>query len=71
MKIWQQKRNKPLWDHAYEEAQIRVVPTLIIGEKVLQGLYSRETLERTFAEEIMKQGDGTQKGMACGVYGCM
>lgn len=57
--------------HAYEEAQIRVVPTLIIGEKVLQGLYSRETIERAIAEEIVKQGDGTQEGMTCGVDGCM
>jgi predicted DsbA family dithiol-disulfide isomerase len=42
--------------HSYEEAKIRAVPTFIIGDTVLPGLYSRETLEQVIEEEIQKQG---------------
>lgn len=37
--------------HAYEEAQISAVPTMIIGNKVLRGMHSRETIERVIEEQ--------------------
>ncbi|BCU81194.1 2-hydroxychromene-2-carboxylate isomerase [Polycladomyces abyssicola] len=42
-------------EHAYHEAHITAVPTFIIGERVLQGLYSQETLEKVINEELQKQ----------------
>ncbi|WP_247237356.1 DsbA family protein [Telluribacter sp. SYSU D00476] len=37
--------------HAYEEANITAVPTLIIGSTVLRGLHARETIERVIKKE--------------------
>lgn len=37
--------------HAYEEAEISAVPTMIIGNKVLRGMHSRETIERVIEEQ--------------------
>jgi len=57
--------------HAYEEAQITAVPTFIIGDRVLPGLYSRDTLEQVIHEEIEKQRNTvTGDGMVCGIDGC-
>jgi predicted DsbA family dithiol-disulfide isomerase len=57
--------------HAYEEAKITAVPTFVIGERVLSGLYSQETLERVIEEEQQKQQKMSfVEGMACGVDGC-
>ncbi len=38
--------------HAYEEANITAVPTFIIEDEVLPGLYSKETLERVINEHL-------------------
>jgi predicted DsbA family dithiol-disulfide isomerase len=43
-------------EHAYREADIRAVPTFIIGNQVLQGIRSKESLERIIEEEL-KQPD--------------
>jgi len=56
--------------HAYEEAKITAVPTFIIGDRVLPGLYSQKTLEDVIDQE-MKKCEGTfGEGMVCGVDGC-
>ncbi len=56
--------------HAYEEARITAVPTFVIGDRALPGLYGKETLERVIAEAMQKQGDIPADGMACGIDGC-
>jgi predicted DsbA family dithiol-disulfide isomerase len=55
--------------HAYEEAKITAVPTFIIGDRVLPGLYSKDTLERVIAEEI-ENNNKFVEGMVCGTEGC-
>jgi predicted DsbA family dithiol-disulfide isomerase len=40
--------------HAYEEAKITAVPTFIIGDRVLPGLYSQEAFEQVIEEEIQR-----------------
>ncbi len=40
--------------HAYEEANITAVPTFKIGDRVLPGLYDKESLETVIQEEIIK-----------------
>ncbi len=56
--------------HAYEGAKITAVPTFIIGDRVLPGLYSEETLKQVINEEIEKQKNSFVEGMACGIDGC-
>lgn len=56
--------------HAYEEARITAVPTFIIGDRVLPGLYSRETLEQVIKEESEKTHKTFTEGMVCGIEGC-
>ncbi|GIM44947.1 2-hydroxychromene-2-carboxylate isomerase [Collibacillus ludicampi] len=56
--------------HAYEEAKITAVPTFIIGDRVLPGLYSQETLEQVIDGEIEKQKKTFVEGMVCGIDGC-
>jgi predicted DsbA family dithiol-disulfide isomerase len=56
--------------HAYEDAQITAVPTFIIGERVMPGLYSQATLERVIEEELQKQNSPIGEGMGCGTDGC-
>jgi predicted DsbA family dithiol-disulfide isomerase len=51
--------------HAYNEAKINVVPTFIIGEQVLRGLYGAESLTRIINEEAQ----GFPEGLACDVDG--
>jgi predicted DsbA family dithiol-disulfide isomerase len=41
--------------HAYHEARITVVPTIMIGDQVVQGIRSRETLEKIINEELQKE----------------
>lgn len=57
-------------DHAYHEAQITAVPTFIIGERVLRGMYSQETLEKVINEELQKQQIQVPEGLTCGIDGC-
>jgi predicted DsbA family dithiol-disulfide isomerase len=38
-------------EHAYKEAQITAVPTVVIGNSVLRGMHSKETYERVIAEQ--------------------
>jgi predicted DsbA family dithiol-disulfide isomerase len=59
--------------HAYEEAQITAVPTIVVGETVLRGVRSKETLVKTIEEELAKQPKPLlmfEEGMVCGPDGC-
>jgi predicted DsbA family dithiol-disulfide isomerase len=59
--------------HAFNEAQITAVPTIIIGETVLRGARSKETLEQTIQEELAKRPAPLTmmgEGMVCGPEGC-
>ncbi len=40
--------------HAYEEANITAVPTLIIGDEMIQGLASKERLAQIIDEQLKK-----------------
>lgn len=56
--------------HAYEEANITAVPTFIIGDTVLAGLYSKEAIEQVIDEELKKQKPIIlSEGMSCGPDG--
>lgn len=57
-------------DHAYYEARITAVPTFIMGERVLRGMYSQETLEKVINEELQKQQNQFPEGLTCGMDGC-
>jgi predicted DsbA family dithiol-disulfide isomerase len=48
--------------HAYEEAGITAVPTFVIGGHVLQGIQSKETLERLIDAELRKQAAASGTG---------
>ncbi|MDM5154475.1 DsbA family oxidoreductase [Bacillus sp. DX1.1] len=52
-------------EHAYEEAQIMAVPTVMIGEEVIQGLASKEMLERVIDKELEKDKTNAFDGMQC------
>lgn len=57
--------------HAYEEANITAVPTFVIGDTVLAGVRSKETLEQVIMDEQKKQNsDAFPEGMTCGINGC-
>ncbi|RSK47866.1 DsbA family oxidoreductase [Bacillus canaveralius] len=58
--------------HAYTEANITAVPTFVIGDTVLSGVRSKETIEQAIEEELKKQLSDDQffEGMACGIDGC-
>lgn len=59
--------------HAYEEAEIQAVPTFFIGDQKLQGLHTKEMLERVILQELEKhegKKDDPDQGMSCGVDGC-
>ncbi|EXX86774.1 hypothetical protein BG53_05460 [Paenibacillus darwinianus] len=58
--------------HAYNEAQITAVPTIVIGETVLRGVRSREALEQAITKELAKQSTGpaADEDMVCGPDGC-
>ncbi|MHC2199644.1 putative DsbA family dithiol-disulfide isomerase [Paenibacillus sp. PvR018] len=59
-------------EHAVEEAKITAVPTFKIGETVVQGVRSKESIERIIEEELAKKPKLLDfgEGMACGVDGC-
>lgn len=57
--------------HAYEEANIQAVPTFIIGDRKLPGLYSKESLEQVIEQELAKQNPSVESaGLVCGIDGC-
>ncbi|WP_409305929.1 DsbA family protein [Peribacillus sp. SCS-155] len=51
-----EQHHKQALRHAYYDAKITAVPTFFIGTRRVQGLHTREALERIIAEEI----DGNQ-----------
>jgi predicted DsbA family dithiol-disulfide isomerase len=53
-----------------EGQRIQAVPTFIIGERVLTGLYGQETLERVIDEELQNRNEVVSEGMSCGIDGC-
>ena len=55
--------------HAYDEANIMAVPTVMIGDEVIQGLASKETLERVIDKEIEKDKTNSFEGMQCNTDG--
>ncbi|ACA54060.1 DsbA family protein [Clostridium botulinum] len=50
---YKDKQEKAL-KHAYEEANITAVPTIIIGDEVVQGNTSKENLEKIINKELIK-----------------
>ncbi|KEO82337.1 DsbA family oxidoreductase [Tumebacillus flagellatus] len=70
-RTYQEAHQKAL-HHAYREAGIQVVPTIMIGNHVLEGVRSKEAFEQILNEEL-KQAQEKQEfgdGMACGIDGC-
>jgi predicted DsbA family dithiol-disulfide isomerase len=60
-------------DHAYNEASIKAVPTFIIGDQVLPGVRTKESLEKIINEELAKTPRKLEtfvEGMVCGIDGC-
>jgi predicted DsbA family dithiol-disulfide isomerase len=57
---------------ANEEAGITAVPTFIIGEQVLPGIRSKQTLETIIEAEMNKSRNANpiSEGGACGIDGC-
>lgn len=45
------------------------VPTVMIGDEVIQGLASKETLERVIDKEIEKNKTNSFEGMQCNTDG--
>ncbi|KMY54208.1 2-hydroxychromene-2-carboxylate isomerase [Bacillus sp. FJAT-27231] len=57
--------------HAYEEANITAVPTFVIGNTIIGGIRSKETLEQIINEESQKEtANSSIEGMACDRDGC-
>lgn len=53
-------------NHAYNEVDIKAVPTFIVGDRVVPGMRSKEALEQIILSEM----DFPDEGMSCGVDGC-
>ncbi|MGG4268064.1 DsbA family oxidoreductase [Peribacillus simplex] len=51
--------------HAYEEADIKAVPTFIIGDEVIQGLASKERLVQVIEKEAAKNELNEFDGLQC------
>ncbi|MFJ9383693.1 DsbA family protein [Peribacillus sp. NPDC101481] len=51
--------------HAYEEADIRAVPTFIIGDEVIQGLASKERLAQVIEKVEAKNKRNEFDGLQC------
>jgi predicted DsbA family dithiol-disulfide isomerase len=56
--------------HAVNEANITAVPTMIIGDMELKGLYSAADIEKVIDEQLNKPQISFGQGMACGPDGC-
>ncbi|AVP62853.1 hypothetical protein C3B64_00700 [Clostridium botulinum] len=50
---YKDKQEKAL-KHAYEEANVTAVPTMIIGDEVVQGNTSKENLEKIINKQLIK-----------------
>lgn len=61
--------HQKLLKHAYEEAQIMAVPTLVIGDEVVQGLASKETLAKIIDKELDKNKTNEFDGLQCSLDG--
>jgi len=69
-RTYKEKHQKAL-EHAYNETNIKAVPTFIIGDTSVAGIRSKETLEQIIEDELNKQKtDADMEGMACVVDGC-
>ncbi|WP_226666566.1 DsbA family protein [Metabacillus litoralis] len=69
-RIYKHKHQEAL-NHAANEANIQAVPTIIIGDKILAGVRSKEELEEII-DENLKSPSLTMfgEGMTCGIDGC-
>jgi predicted DsbA family dithiol-disulfide isomerase len=56
--------------HAYREADITAVPTLVIGDTKVSGIRSKEMLQQIIDNEISTQKSDIPEGMVCGIEGC-
>ncbi len=65
-----QKAHQAALNHAYQEAQINVVPTFIIGNRVLRGVPNQLVLERFIDEEFAKGASNAGEGASCGLNNC-
>ncbi len=54
--------------HAYEEAQITSVPTFFIGKRRVQGLHTKDMLEKIMEKE--SSDSNPVLGDSCGIDGC-
>ncbi|OJE39668.1 hypothetical protein BAQ49_12925 [Bacillus proteolyticus] len=54
--------------HAHQEAQIMAVPTVIIGDEVIQGFASKERLTKVIDQELEKGKENELDGLQCNVY---
>ncbi|CAM3668466.1 DsbA family protein [Mesobacillus zeae] len=63
-----EQRHKETLRHAYEEAQITAVPTIFIGSRRVQGLHTKEMLEKIIGQEA--EDDSPNTGDSCGIDGC-
>lgn len=52
------------------EANIKAVPTMVIGDTVLSGVRDKETIEETVNQELNKPSISFGDGLACGPDGC-
>jgi len=63
--------HKKALEHAYNEVKITAVPTFIIGDTMIAGVRSKETLEQVINDELSKQRPIIlTEGMSCGIDGC-
>lgn len=67
-----QEAHQQALHHAYNEAKIQVVPTVVIGNHVLEGVRNKEAFEQILNEELAHAQDKQEfgEGMACGPDGC-
>ncbi len=63
-----EQAHKEALRNAYDEARITAVPTFFIGDQRVQGLNTKEMLERYIERELGKEPPAA--GEACGIDGC-
>lgn len=65
------EKHQEALEHAYKEADIKAVPTFIIGDTSVAGIRSKELLEQIIEDELNKQNpDAGMDSMVCGTDGC-
>lgn len=59
-------------NHAYNEVDIAAVPTMVIGNRTIPGMRSKEALEEIILAELDKDkpDDSVGNGLYCGPDGC-